>query len=107
MIPLSHTYDYRDENNILDSECIEIIEAEERSESEEEDGENENDTIYVQSQLHKDRQLNVCHTPTVVSRFGVFLPNMIDPDVAQFGQKRYRPMGVACIRLCRREPLEI
>ena len=55
-ILLSHTDDYRDENDILDSEGIEIIEAEERSESEEEDGEDENDTINVQSQLHEDRQ---------------------------------------------------
>ena len=70
MVLLSHTDDYRDEDNILDSECIEIIEAEERSESEEEDGENENDTIYVQSQLHKDRRLpkrGLSHLSTTLS----------------------------------------
>jgi len=55
-IPLSHTDDYRNENDILDSEGIEIIEAEERSESEEEGGEDENETIYAQSQLRVDRQ---------------------------------------------------
>ena len=32
---------------------------------------------------------------------------MTHPDVAQFGQKRYRPMGVACLGLCRREPLAL
>ena len=55
-IPPLHTNDYRDKNDILDSEGIKIIEEEEKSESEGEEEDDEDDTIHVQSQPDKDRQ---------------------------------------------------
>ena len=55
-IPPSHTNDYRDKNDILDSEGIKVIEEEEKSESEGEGGDDEDDAIHVRSQPDEDRQ---------------------------------------------------